>query len=141
MLCGGAVLESGTKKRHTYIGLSYYWGDDQNPSYHLECNGIEYPIPVAAYRALYRLRDRYVPTYIWIDTVCINQYDDLDRSKQVAKIRSIYQNAKEVVIYLGEHTKLELSASGKISSATEWVVGLLNDFQTSNTPLNGMFSR
>jgi len=140
MLRGGGIVESGTKKRQTYIGLSYYWGDDQTPRYHLECNGVEFPIPIAAYRALHRLRDRYVPIYIWIDTVCINQFDDSDKSKQVAKMRSIYQNAKEVVIYLGEHIKLELSTSGKITSATEWIVGLLNDFQTISTPLNGIFS-
>jgi hypothetical protein len=140
VLHGGGIVESGTKKRHTYIGLSYYWGDDQRPRYHLECNGIEYPIPIAAYRALHRLRDRYAPTYIWIDTVCINQFDDFDKSRQVAKMRSIYENAEEVVVYLGEHTKLELSTGCKITSATEWVVGLLNDFQTINLSLNGIFS-
>lgn len=139
MLRGGGIVESGTKNRQTYVALSYYWGDDRRPKYHLECNGIDYPIPVAAYRALHRLRDRYVPTYIWIDTVCINQHDDQDRSKQVSKMRSIYQNARKVVVYLGEHNKDEQSTGGKVTSATEWVIGLLSDFQASRMSLHGIF--
>jgi hypothetical protein len=139
MLCAGGIVESGTKNRQTYVVLSYYWGDDQRSRYHLGCNGMEYPIPLAAYRALHRLRDRFSPTYIWIDTVCINQFDDVDRSKQVAKMRSIYQNAREVVVYLGEHTKLEQPIAGEVANATEWVVGLLSDFQPIGIPLRGLF--
>jgi hypothetical protein len=81
MLWGGGVVESATKNRQTYVALSYYWGEDRSAKYHLKCNGIEYPISIAAYRALHRLRDRYYPTYVWIDTVCINQLDELDKSK------------------------------------------------------------
>lgn len=138
MLYGGGIIESATKNRQTYVALSYYWGDDRRSRYHLECNGVAYPIPIAAYRALHRLRDRYSPTYIWIDTVCINQFDDLDKSKQVAKMRSIYQNAREVVVYLGEHITLEQSVGGRITSATEWVVGLLGDFQSIGMSLKGI---
>lgn len=137
MLYGGGIIESATKNRQTYVALSYYWGDDQRSRYHLECNGIEYPIPIAAYRALHRLRDRYCPTYIWIDTVCINQFDDLEKSKQVAKMRSIYQNAQQVVVYLGEHINLEQSIDGKIKSATEWLIGLLINFQPIGVLLDG----
>ena len=59
--------------------------------YHLEFNGIEYPIPIVAYLALHHLRDRYVQTYTWLETVCINQSDGLDKSKRMAKMRSIYE--------------------------------------------------
>lgn len=139
MLYGGGIVESGTRNRQTYVALSYHWGDDRRSRYHLEINGIEYPIPIAAYRALHRLRDRHVPTYIWIDTVCINQLDDLEKSKQVARMRSIYQNAREVVVYLGEHTKLQQPTVDGITSATEWVVGLLRDFQPIGMSLNAIF--
>lgn len=139
MLFGGGIVESGTKNRHTYVALSYHWGDDQRSKYHLDCNGIDYPISIAAYRALHRLRDRYLPTYIWIDTLCINQVDDLEKSKQVAKMRSIYQNAEKVVVYLGEHSKLQRPTVGGITSATEWVVNLLLDFQPAGISLNSIF--
>lgn len=43
------------------------------------------------------------PEYIWIDAICINQEDLEERSIQVARMYSIYDNAQSVLIWLGEH--------------------------------------
>jgi hypothetical protein len=37
----------------------------------------------------------------WYDIVCINQADNDEKSEQVAKMRSIYERAKQVIIWLG----------------------------------------
>jgi hypothetical protein len=58
----------------------------------------------------------------------------------MAKMRSIYEYGENAAVYLGEHTELELSTRCKITSATEWVVGLLNDFQPINMSLNSILS-
>lgn len=38
---------------------------------------------------------------MWIDTVCVDQGDDADRSHQVASMADVYCSAQEVLIFLG----------------------------------------
>ncbi|KAI2462787.1 heterokaryon incompatibility protein-domain-containing protein [Annulohypoxylon bovei var. microspora] len=38
---------------------------------------------------------------IWVDSVCINQQDPHERSRQVAIMREIYSKASQVLVYLG----------------------------------------
>jgi hypothetical protein len=42
---------------------------------------------------------------IWIDALCINQYDTFERNQQVAKMRDIYQRALKVVVWLGAESE------------------------------------
>jgi hypothetical protein len=39
--------------------------------------------------------------YIWIDAICINQEDNIERAIQVPLMGSIYANARQVIIWLG----------------------------------------
>lgn len=39
---------------------------------------------------------------LWIDAICINQYDLDERSSQVANMEHIYRDARLVVVFLGE---------------------------------------
>jgi hypothetical protein len=39
---------------------------------------------------------------IWIDAICINQQDISERTQQVQFMRCIYENAEQVLIWLGE---------------------------------------
>lgn len=53
---------------------------------------------------------------IWIDSICINQNDILERNAQVALMASIYQSARSVIIWLGpadEETKRVLTPLSK----------------------------
>jgi hypothetical protein len=48
----------------------------------------------------------------WIDAICINQGDKDERGHQIPKMRDIYHNAYETIVWLGEeneHTKEALS--------------------------------
>ncbi|KAH8588713.1 heterokaryon incompatibility, partial [Bisporella sp. PMI_857] len=38
---------------------------------------------------------------IWIDALCINQGDLSEKSKQIPIMRCIYENAEQVIIWLG----------------------------------------
>jgi len=44
----------------------------------------------------------YIGKYLWIDAVCINQQDNAEKSDQVARMAQIYQQAEEVISWLGE---------------------------------------
>ncbi len=50
----------------------------------------------------------YRPELLWIDSVCIDQTNDLERNSQVQLMREIYSKAQRVIVWLGD-TK----ASGK----------------------------
>ena len=39
---------------------------------------------------------------IWVNAMCINQADLDERSKQVSRVKNIYQQAFNIVIWLGE---------------------------------------
>ncbi|MCJ1405246.1 hypothetical protein MMC11_008473 [Xylographa trunciseda] len=54
----------------------------------------------------FRLRPEVFPSevdiLIWVDAVCIDQSNVSERNQQVAQMRSIYAEAKEVIVWLGE---------------------------------------
>ncbi|KAK7735765.1 hypothetical protein SLS63_003723 [Diaporthe eres] len=46
--------------------------------------------------------DNPTPQYLWIDAICINQGDNVEKSSQVAMMDVIYSRAETVVVWLGE---------------------------------------
>ncbi|CBF80201.1 hypothetical protein AN7834.2 [Aspergillus nidulans FGSC A4] len=42
------------------------------------------------------------PRIIWVDAICINQQDDVERSEQVANMAKIYEQCSRVIVYLGQ---------------------------------------
>lgn len=42
---------------------------------------------------------------LWIDAICINQYDLAERSEEVGKMAHIYSHASRVVVWLGEESE------------------------------------
>jgi hypothetical protein len=78
------------------------------------------------------MRHRVDVMYIWMDTICINQHDNIERSRQVAKMLTIYQKADKVMIYLGEHSDVKQFPDGRQGSPTEWVIDLLGNDKVLN---------
>jgi hypothetical protein len=86
-----------------YKALSYAWKcDDKSRKVHITCNHSSVEIGINLYYFLRQLRNAEVPVVIWVDYLCINQQDAAERSHQVAMMREIYENSREVIIWLGE---------------------------------------
>jgi hypothetical protein len=51
--------------------------------------------------ALRQLRHLDKPRVLWVDAICINQDDLIERSAEVMEMASIYSNAGRVVVWLG----------------------------------------
>jgi hypothetical protein len=85
----------------SYEALSYCWGD-----FHVTENIIVSNHPFNATKslasALRRLRPSDKPRMMWIDAICINQADIQERNHQVRQMQKIYQDAEQVVVWLGE---------------------------------------
>lgn len=91
--------------RNQYKALSYTWGESENgdssPRAVIRCNNATVRVKANLYAALRRLQQRKQPVVLWVDSLCINQADDTERTHQVGMMRDIYANCTEVIIWLG----------------------------------------
>jgi hypothetical protein len=53
------------------------------------------------WNALRRFQSGNLELVIWIDAICINQTSDIERNHQVANMKMVYEQATEVVVWLG----------------------------------------
>jgi len=51
--------------------------------------------------ALHHLRYAGRARILWVDAICINQADEVEKSKQIVRMAALYQLAQRVVIWLG----------------------------------------
>ncbi|KAI0381777.1 heterokaryon incompatibility protein-domain-containing protein [Hypomontagnella monticulosa] len=83
----------------TYIALSYVWGDGSNPQ-HITLENTEFSVTANLYTALQFLRRAKSERILWIDAICINQNDILEREHQVSIICQVYSKAQLVFCWL-----------------------------------------
>ena len=98
-----------------YNALSYVWGDVDDKTI-IKVNHLAVSVTKNLANALHALRHYPVshtetfdqPTLaLWVDALCINQKDPLERRQQLQMMGSIYSSARKVLIWLGdgnEHT-------------------------------------
>jgi hypothetical protein len=82
-----------------YKALSYEWGSADD-SKAIVLNGRVVSIRQNLWWALWHLRGDELEMRLWIDALCINQEDAIERGHQVSMMGSIYRNA-EVICWLG----------------------------------------
>jgi hypothetical protein len=64
-------------------------------------------------------------SYVWIDAVCINQHDDIEKGKQVQIMQDIYASANRVIVWLGRwysdsHRYLRFLLRGEYGNLDFW---------------------
>lgn len=91
-----------------YAALSYCWG--QNVSNRVEI-AVDYnnryittSVSENLGSALNHLRDQNEDLILWVDAICINQNNIMERNSQVQLMGSIYMSCKEVLAWLGPGT-------------------------------------
>jgi hypothetical protein len=111
-----------------YDALSYCWGDSNQrfplrvssigpglkekevlTEHKPERNGI-LEIQPSLHALLVQLRQRKYNHFIWIDAICIDQNNPLDKDNQIPIMRDIYEYAECVYVWLDEATDLERGA-------------------------------
>ncbi|KAH6648209.1 heterokaryon incompatibility protein-domain-containing protein, partial [Truncatella angustata] len=83
-----------------YEALSYMWGNEYNQS-SIMVNGCNVLVRQNLLDALRYLRSQARKLPIWIDALCINQEDIMERNRQLRIMHHIYFRASTVVIWLG----------------------------------------
>ena len=84
-----------------YEALSYTWGDPSLPRTPCKLNGHNHTVTVNLELALKKLRGRTRKRYLWVDALCINQDDVIERASQVQIMRRVYESAEQVLVWLG----------------------------------------
>ena len=87
-----------------YLALSYAWGDECDV-YEIIVNGRAFKVTRNLYEALVYLYDANVSYPIWIDALCINQDDAMEKSVQLRRIRDVYAEAGRTIVWLGPGTE------------------------------------
>ena len=87
--------------RPSYKALSYTWGSESDPNHTIYLNGYQFVVRENLWNALRRFQTDNVELVIWIDAICINQSSNIERSHQVANMKMVYEQATEVVVWLG----------------------------------------
>ncbi|KAJ4324084.1 hypothetical protein N0V84_004050 [Fusarium piperis] len=90
-----------------YEALSYTWADDKGDDSicrAIQCgsDGQFISITKNCELALLRLRKQDADRRLWVDAVCIDQSNILERNHQVKNMIAIFRSAIRVVVFLGE---------------------------------------
>ncbi|KAL9562013.1 hypothetical protein ACKAV7_013936 [Fusarium commune] len=99
------TVKSRTSQR--FWALSYVWGARENPATIL-LNDQPFSITRNLYNALYQYRRHVFDGYdsddrelLWVDAICINQNDQVEKSIQVPRMSEIYGQCERVLAWLG----------------------------------------
>ncbi|KAF5570168.1 het-6-heterokaryon incompatibility [Fusarium phyllophilum] len=98
------TVKSRTSQR--FWALSYVWGARENPASIL-LNDQPFSITRNLYNALYQYRRHAFEEYdsdkamLWVDAICINQNDQVEKSIQVPRMSEIYGQCERVLAWLG----------------------------------------
>ncbi|KAK1754438.1 heterokaryon incompatibility protein-domain-containing protein [Echria macrotheca] len=104
---GDESLATKKPRQVEYHALSYTWGDpiftETLPVIdHVACGPITaIHITQNLHAALLSLRKPDTTLVLWVDAVCINQADVLERNSQVSNMPTTYSRASSVIVWLG----------------------------------------
>ncbi|KAI1066725.1 hypothetical protein LB506_012111 [Fusarium annulatum] len=121
------TIKSRTSQR--FWALSYVWGARENPATIL-LNDEPFSITRNLYNALYQYRRHGFQGYdtekamLWVDAICINQNDQVEKSIQVPRMSEIYGQCERVLAWLGPVDSDEESNVGRLAEK-------LKDFQST----------
>ena len=84
-----------------YEAISYTWGAEIFPeTLNFPAGCCKITANLASALKTFRLPDR--ERVLWADAVCINQAENVEKSRQVAMMGEIYKSASTILIWLGE---------------------------------------
>lgn len=110
-----------------FTALSYVWGDikdaDSTSTITLGADRVILQLTDNCHKALETLRSSISSLIIWVDAICINQDDVVEKAHQLSLMGDVYSKADTTYIWLGPGDKASTRAINCLSD-----VGLLDYF-------------
>lgn len=116
------LSESKTPLTQRYRCVSYMWGAPSDETYDIILNECSFTVRKNLYHFLRMAGRRFSNTPLWIDAICINQQDDVEKAVSVSRMAEIYSTATETLVWLGD--------DAEVSSALEWLDAKSWDWST-----------
>jgi len=102
----GELLTKSLDESPCYEALSYVWGDEKNTR-SIFLDGRVWNVTASLESALRHLRrEDETDRILWVDALCINQGNTVERNQQVSVMRDIYETAQDVLVWFGEWYQL-----------------------------------
>ncbi|KAI0467786.1 HET-domain-containing protein [Xylaria cf. heliscus] len=109
--------------RNKLVALSYTWGSSAPcRTIYNDDGNTRLEIPSNCYDAIRCIRDSFPPVTLWIDAICINQEDTMERNSQVKIMGEIYGAAVMTVVFLGDSTPGSQTLFEYLNKIDEWLV-------------------
>lgn len=118
-----------------YTAISYTWGD-ATPTLPISVDGEVFHVRLQCWYALWQVRQAGLSGNIWIDSICINQEDNAEKSAQVAMMGTIYASANLVAACIGMGDTLK--AVINLTSQKPGILGPTSDVNTALDDLGGL---
>ncbi|KAL2839832.1 HET-domain-containing protein [Aspergillus pseudoustus] len=99
-----------------YEALSYVWGDPAKIDY-VTCDGVRVRVRESIFGAFQALRRPDSERVLWVDVLCINQPDSVEKGKQVELMGDIYASSQQVLVWLGRSTRETQNAFSTLAKA------------------------
>ncbi|KAL1875733.1 hypothetical protein VTK73DRAFT_9854 [Phialemonium thermophilum] len=96
----GELLSTAIEDAPDYDALSYVWGKPQEGC-SIALGDRHLPITPNCKDALVHLAAQEADHLVWVDSVCIDQNNILERNHQVAMMADIYGKAAKTIVWLG----------------------------------------
>ncbi|KAK4569323.1 hypothetical protein LTR86_003085 [Recurvomyces mirabilis] len=106
------------KVKPQYEALSYEWATPALDVM-IRCNQQALTITGGLAAALKQLRSTSQGRWLWVDAICIDQGNTLEKNQQVAMMRDIYMKAERVLIWLGEDVPHSIEAVHMIQNLAQ----------------------
>ena len=115
----------------SYETLSYVWGDPKLRKKTVLLQRQRFQVTPSLESALRHLRHEEAERTMWVDAVCINQRDDVEKSVQVKQMQLIYARTSHLVIWVGEASgdsdlgmETVRQVGGELKGRSHWDVDL-----------------
>ena len=99
------------------------WKDPWEEKTLVMVNDIAFEVKRNLKQALRQFRKTHAGKAIWIDSICINEADPVERTEQIRLMCEVYNEAKDVPIWLGERTD-------GVDTSLKLVTKMINAFTT-----------
>ena len=100
----GTLTVVALEDKPNFNALSYAWGDP-GTTLDFSCSGDVLCVHENLADFLRLASRKYHHRPIWIDAICINQNDDIEKNHQIPLMGEIYSNATQVLVWLGTNSE------------------------------------
>ncbi|OAL01734.1 HET-domain-containing protein [Phaeosphaeriaceae sp. SRC1lsM3a] len=100
--CGHLIITS-LDERPKYSALSYVWGERSSNDPTLLVDGYPLQIRASLWQAFQELTTHINPVRLWVDQICTDQNNEIEKEQQVQLMSRIYEQAQRVIGWLGDH--------------------------------------